>query len=156
MTAIHGLMRKIALREEDLLHRTAAAAESAIEDFREANRRQRLSRDPPPAFWRRLSRPVPSERDGDQPGRWDQLHGQAVAEAAEAGGRVRLANLAHAPEAAAVFDDVRERIAQAARLPAGRRRNPPAPEGGDPSGPEGEGVHLVRRGRAYPRIEAAS
>ena len=74
----------------------------------------------------------------------------------EAAERVRLANAAHAPRAAAAWEEVRERLAHAARLPGARRR-PPAPRGGGPPSPGGGSeVRLVPRGSAAPGEPGAS
>ncbi len=165
LSALYGRMRETIVREEHLLRRTAAASESAVEDYREINRRQRLSRDAPPRFWRRLAPLEIPERGRSLPEQWDRQHAHDLGAAGEAAARLRHANAMHAPRAASVFAGLRERIAQAARLPADRGWSEPPPgpapdrtravaERGDTE--QDEGVHLVTTEPDIPRIKAAS
>lgn len=157
LTTLDGRRRETLTREADLLRRSAAAATSAIEDYREANRQRRLSQDPPPALWAEPWRPALPPRDADAEAVWDRQRAQGLVEIMEAAERVRLANGAHADGAAAAFEGARERLAQAARLPGARRR-PPAPRGGGAPPPRGGSeVRLVPRGAdEVRRLEAAS
>ena len=159
LTRIHGLRLRTAAGEEGLLQRTAAAAVGAVADYREANRRRRLSQDPPPPAWDHLPRLEATVRPLDLRHRWEAEREPALAEVADAAERIRFANAAHAPAAAAAWEGVRERIAQAARLPATRRggATPPGPGGtsGPPAGRDGSLVSRGERGLG-PRLEAAS
>ncbi len=157
LEAVSNLRRQIVSREGEFLRQAGAAGASAIEDYREANRQQRLSGDPPPAFWRepwRAAPPPPREAAGAA---WERDQERGLVEIAAAADRVRIENAAHAPEAAAAFESVRERLAQAARLPGARRR-PPPPRGEGPSPPlGGREVRLLPRGpERLDRLEAAS
>ncbi len=142
-------------REEEFVRRTRTAAASAIEEFREWNRQHRLSQDPPPDFWSeppQLDHPARSE---DARSAWDRDRGQGLIEIGETAERVRSANLAHAPEAAALFEEARERIAQAARI-RGARRRPPSPHGDGPP-PGGKDLRFaVRAPSTARRLEIAS
>lgn len=158
LNTLDGYRVQVLSRERDLQGRTAEAASSALEDYREANRRSRLSRDPPPESWAVPPKIHSPARDPALAGRFEEERDAALLEIAEAAERVRLRNAAHAPEAAALWEGVRERIAQAARLPGLRRRAPaPGPKG--PTGPpRGRGVGLVPRSGdgLGPRLEVAS
>lgn len=154
LTRVHSLRLRTAAGEEDLLGRTAAAALGALGDYREANRRHRLSQDPPPPAWSRSPRLAPPARPSDMRRHWESERETALAEVADAAERMRFANAAHAPRAAAAWEEVRERIAQAARLPATRRSStPPGPA--DPSGPPSGLVSRAEEGLG-PRLEVAS
>ncbi len=159
LTRIHGLRLRTAAGEEGLLQRTAAAAAGAVADYREANRRRRLSQDPPPPAWDHLPRLEATVRPLELRHRWEAERESALAEVADAAERIRFANAAHAPVAAAAWEGVRERIAQAARLPATRRGGAtPSGPGGTSGPPVGRDGSLVSRGERGlgPRLEAAS
>ena len=136
LASLDGLRRQTVAREEELLRQTAEAAASAVEEYREVNRRRRLSQDPPPSFWETLWRPTWPPRNTDAQTLWDREQEQGLLEVMEAAERVRLTNAAHAPRAAAAWEEARERLAHAARIPGARRR-PPAPRGGGPPPPRG-------------------
>ena len=156
LAAVRALRGRVVAREAEFLARTVAAGVTAIEDYREANRQRRLSQDDAPAFWSEPWRPaLPGPRE-DSGAAWDRDHELGLVEVMEAAERVRLANAAHAPRAAAAWEEVRERLAHAARLPGARRR-PPAPRGGGPPPPGGGSeVRLVPRGSAAPGEPGAS
>ena len=158
LTRIHSLRLRTASHEEDLLRRTRVAGVSAISDYREANRRCRLSRDPAPPAWDQPPRLDPPVRSADMRHGWESEREPVLAEVAGVAERIRFANAAQAPVAAAAWEGVRERIAQAARLPPARRSAPPGPPGGT-SGPAagGSGSLASRRERGLgPRFEVAS
>ena len=162
LTGLDAARRQLLAREAELLRLTAAAAASAIEDFREANRQRRLSHDPPPAFWGAPSAPTVSDRSDAESSAWGRDQEQGQFEVLEAAERLRIANTAHAAPVGEAFAEARERLAQAARIPGARRRASGPPPGGPqpPSGgkPASHEVRLVPRTGPDPaaRLEAAS
>lgn len=162
LTGLDAARRQVLAREAELLRLAAAAGASAIEDFREANRRRRLSHDPPPAFWSEPWAPPSPGRSEAEQSVWGRDQEQGLYEVMEAVERLRIANAAHAAPIAEAFAEARERLAQAARIPGARRRpagpppgGPPPPSGGKPVGQE---VRLVPRAGQDPdaRLEIAS
>jgi len=163
---LHGHRRRIVGREEELLRETASAAARAVDAFRQVNRMERLSHHRLPGFWRTGVKLSPPVRDPAAAAEWDlELH-QGLEELAHGEDRLRAANAAHAPRAAAIYESLRERLAHAARIRGSRRRPsglPGPPE--DPATPpdrqlrhervrEGEGVRPREGGR--PRLEVVS